>query len=352
MGGGRAEANVSGEPLRADWKRAADGIGMVGCRRLPAAQHDRRPALVVLGRRDRALAAADHVGRDQDRLRADAGALAGAARARARARGPRLGGDGRARRHPRRTLEGRGPASPARGRQAREAGPGSVRLAAAGGLARARGGRSRRRALDRAARERQPRGEARGRDGPRASRLGHEEGHRRAAGTPAALGAGRAERAAARLRAARRHGPEQLRPDAQPPRGGRDPGRLPDHPAHAARALRPGQAAPQRRLQRAAGERAAGHARARARHRLPLQPGQAPGGRRPGAPRLRDHRRRRLQRGRRRPATRIQGRSPGRRRRRPRPHPRPARSPRPSPPRPPRRRPSADKIDDGRSRGP
>lgn len=28
--GGRAEANVSGEPLRADWKRAADGIGMVG----------------------------------------------------------------------------------------------------------------------------------------------------------------------------------------------------------------------------------------------------------------------------------------------------------------------------------
>jgi hypothetical protein len=30
MGCGRAETHLSGEPPRADWKRAADGIGMAG----------------------------------------------------------------------------------------------------------------------------------------------------------------------------------------------------------------------------------------------------------------------------------------------------------------------------------
>ena len=72
--------------------------------------------------------------------------------------------------------------------------------------------------------------------------------------------------------------------------GGHDRRRLPGHPAHAAGGRRAGQAARERRLQRAAPERARGHARARARHRLPLQPVKRRVVGDPGRARLRDRR--------------------------------------------------------------
>ncbi len=212
MGCGKAEAHVSDGPTKADWKRAADGIGMAGFAVflllnttgvLPwsfwveaialwpllimsagikiAFEKTRAPWLVLLG---------------------PALVLSGLAWVATGARTDVPVGPWKS--------EGPLPRPEGATRVKLDLKLFGSRLAGDG--ARARAGGARRRALDRARVERQPLREARGRHRTRSPRRDRGARCRRAAGPPAALGAGRADRAAAQLRPRGCDGPQPLRP--------------------------------------------------------------------------------------------------------------------------------------------